>query len=55
MLADQEAVVVLLQDGHELEEGVGRRTSSTVTFLSSRLRMREWLLGMILGVSGWAE
>jgi hypothetical protein len=41
MLHDQEAVVVLLQDGHELEEGVGRRTSSCVKLRFSRLKMRE--------------
>ena len=41
MLHDQEAVVVLLQDGYELEEGVGRRTSSSVKLRFSRLRMRE--------------
>ncbi|MDD4652392.1 MAG: hypothetical protein PHQ34_09190 [Methanothrix sp.] len=41
MLDDQEAVVALLQYGHELEEGVGRRTSSSVMFRFRRLRMQE--------------
>jgi hypothetical protein len=41
MLHDQEAVVVLFKDGHELEEGVGRRTSTCVKLRFSRLRMRE--------------
>jgi len=42
MLHDQEAVVVLFQDGHKLEDGKGaRRTSRSVKLRSSRLRMRE--------------
>jgi hypothetical protein len=41
MLRDQEAVVVLPQNSHELEEGVGAAHLQIGELRFSRLRMRE--------------
>lgn len=40
----QETVVFLLQYGHELEEGVGLRISSSVMLRSRRLELRRLLV-----------
>jgi len=44
---DQEALVVLLQDGHKLEECVGGRISSSVIFRFIRQEMRPQMFSIL--------